>query len=105
MSCQFIEVKKITHTVRKDKEGNVIKDPETKKPLKGDPKIVSELIRLDEVKSAREWHNKGPEGEKEEHASTLLYMYGDRKEGRKPAEMLIVEDYKDFMKRIGAVTL
>ncbi len=102
----FIEVKKITTESKKDESGQVIREPGTQKPIPGGFKVVSEIIRIDEIKSIRTWNKSAKQNESIEGELTLLYMFGnkEKKEGEKfkHAEILIQESYTEFGKRLGA---
>ena len=103
----FIVVNKIISKYQKDEDGNIVKHPDSEKPLMDGVKIVEETIRIDEIKSVRPWNKAGMYSGHVPGSVTSLYML-DRSSGRnerfKPAEIHIAEDYKDFNKRIGAIS-
>ncbi len=105
----FVTITKIITEYEKEGDGRTNKkDPRTEKPIPAGFKLAEETIRLDEIKSARDWH-KSPLQEKEVKGDvTAVYMLdADRAKGvrNKPAEIHIAENFKDFSARIGAVAL
>ena len=102
----FIEVDKIVTKYKKDNQNEIAKNPISNKPIIDGMKVVRETIRLDEIKSAREYHDpkvymsNGIKG-----SVTVVYMKGTQSRGERLPEIHINEDIKDWNKRIEAVSL
>lgn len=101
----FIVINKIVTKYKKDNEDKLTKHPVSLKPLLEGMKVVQETIRIDEIKSAREYHNptkyndNGIEG-----PVTVIYLKGDGVRSKLP-EIHINESIKSWNKRISAVEL
>lgn len=99
----FIVIDKISQKYKEDHDGNKIKHPTSGDYLADGYKIVSETIRIDQIKSAREFHdpkrfaNNGVEGD-----VTVLYMIGKKTDKKDPV-INISENIDSFNKRIKAV--
>ena len=112
----FIEVNKIVKDKKRDNSGNEVQNPNPERVVREKTKVVSEMIALSEIKSARPWHkSRMDEAEHPNLDMTIVYMKGDgdakesvsenRKSKVKPAEIMIAEKYQDFMGRVGATRL
>ena len=102
----FIVIKKIVTRYKRDSDGRAIKSPITSKQEVDGVKIVEETIRIDEVKSSREYHNpkmyksNGVEGD-----VTVLYMAKSNSSDSRMPEIHINENIDSWNNRIGAVKL
>jgi len=100
----FIEVKKIVTENERTDRNETVRNPSDGGAVKSGEKVVSEIIRADKIKSAREWHTRDESKKKR----TLLYMYPDNQDSNSQnnhGKIHIEEDYKDFGSRLGAVML
>ena len=97
----FIKVDKIVPELAKDKSGEVIVDG-NQRPVVAAYESSKELIRLDEIKSARSWHKDNTQKKHFKGELTMVYLYGDRKASKEPARMIINESLESFCERAGA---
>lgn len=99
----FIVIKKIATKYKKDNQGNKIKHPTAEGFIPDGYKVVRETIRIDQIRSAREYHNpkmykdNGVEGD-----VSVIYMIGKKMEKKDPT-ININENIDSFNKRIKAV--
>lgn len=101
----FIEIKKIVTKYKKDNEGNLIKNPGSNKLIIEGMKVVKETIRIDEIKSSREYHD--PKKYRENNVEgdvTVVYLKSNGTSS-KPPEIHINEGIKSWNKRIGAIEI
>jgi hypothetical protein len=96
-----IEVNKISVITKKTEDGTRVKNPLDKSPVKTETKIVKETIRIDEIKSARDWHKSVEEECSVEGSITMIYLMGDKT--REAASMKINEDYDSFADRLNVI--
>lgn len=97
----FIKVDKIVSEVAKDKMGETVLDG-NERPIIAGYTSSTELIRADEIKSARAWHKDGIQKKHFTGDLTMVYLYGDRNKSREPARMIINESLESLCNRIGA---
>jgi len=99
----FIVIEKITSQYKKDNERKTVKHPTTGKPIVIGVRVVRETIRIDLVKSAREYHDSAVYNEHGiEGAVTAVYMIGAKGDDSRAPEIHINEHVDSFNKRIGA---
>lgn len=96
-----IEVKKITRELKKDRSGSIITIPDTNKGKLGNIKVEREIIRLDQIRSARIWNKNEEEIELLESPITVIYMISS-KEDKKAPEIHVAESFESLINRIGA---
>jgi hypothetical protein len=97
----FITVDKIVPEIAKDRTGEKVID-KNGRPVVASYDSSKELIRLDEIKSARSWHKDAIQSKHFEGDLTMVYLYGDKKVSREPAKMIINESLESFSKRSGS---
>lgn len=101
----YIEVNKVVRPDVKS-DGQVVRGKD-RKPVKEDPRIEPEFIRIDEVKSFKNWRKDPKEEECIPGDMTVIFAYGDKERTGKgrPVKIYIAENVHDFATRIGAVSL
>lgn len=100
----LIEVQKLVAVEKKDSNGALVFEPQTKKPLIESYNCFRETINEDEIKSARPWQKNAQQALKVDGDITILYLKGDTKKSA-PAQMLINENHDDFSKRVKSIQL
>lgn len=101
----FVEVRKIAESKvdKKDSSGKQLFIPGTDtKVIETRYSVVEETIDVDEIKAIRQWSKLSAEEKTISGDVTMLVLHGDRSKPNRP-HMLIQENYKTFLDRIGGV--
>lgn len=100
---QYIEVRKLSPIYE---ESKLVKDPSTNKLVRAQVlgyNSFIEVIRINQIKSFKEYGKRGPQKTFIVGDVTLIYFMSDA--SKKPVEMMIEENFRDFSKRLGAIQL
>jgi hypothetical protein len=102
----FIEVRKIEMQFLKTSDGSVVKNPKTMEGVQSHPKIVTESVRVDEIKSFRSWGKSKDEENSIEGPISMIYFHdkGTSEKKGNPT-MKINEHYEDFSSRLNVIKL
>ncbi len=107
MSVLFIDVQKVSKSENKTRDGSPVRNPLDKQDkIKGKGfKVQKETIRVDGIRSAREW-NLSFDQEAQFHGEdmTIIYFAGDGVRESEPS-MTILEGHKEFSKRLKSIQL
>ena len=103
----FIVLDKIIADFKKDSDNKPVRNPASLKPIANGYKVVQETIRLDEIKSGREFHapNQYSDTEVGGNDITVIYMKGGKAGREHDPSIHIKENIKSFNQRIHAVSI
>jgi hypothetical protein len=107
MAQQFIDVKKVSEVHARDRQNEIVINPQTGRKQVASLIIHRESISKDDIKSYRPWDKDEFQNSQLEGNFTMIYFKStdaDKSVKRpKPPQMLIQEDYKAFGSRIGSI--
>lgn len=99
----FIEVLKVSSEKKKATDGSEVRNPADRSVVHDDRLVThKELIRVDEIRSARAWEKNANQEAYIEGPMIKLYLHGDVSKKTRP-EMLIAESLESFRDRIKAI--